>query len=409
MHSVRTLIISAIIATYNVPDASAAPTASGCGENGSRILSSAKPLGSGPLSLSKVYCLPIPPTSVPRSPPQPSADLRNFFVFDSVNGLTIVSTGQKYSVRRFEGRMAGSLDKLPFSWMNSSQAVLGVRQNTAKPSGFALGPVQSHLFPVDRPARQLPRLASAAGPLDEVYWMSGTGRAIAAFGTMGSSYKPEHDDSRPTLAFVDAAKGKVSQTITMASIPGLSSKARVGAISHTSDAKGLITALLAFQSNQWVVWAQGKAPRNLQLGMKYVHQFAVAPSGRDVLVMKNLSATGMFCERNPNCPPPTPQTGSIAELRSLSTGRIVWSVNGTAREFSGSDVPAISPDGRYALISLPWEKRRSTTALISMASGKVIQQIPRPWMSGCAVGFSRDSRKAWISGGATVYVFSIKK
>ena len=143
MHSVRTLIISAIIATSNVPDASAAPTASGCGENGSRILSSAKPLGSGPLSLSKVYCLPIPPTSFPRSPPQPSADLRNFFVFDSVNGLTIVSTGQKHSVRHFEGRIAGSLDKLPFGWMNSSQAVLGVRQNTAKPSGFALGPVRS--------------------------------------------------------------------------------------------------------------------------------------------------------------------------------------------------------------------------------------------------------------------------
>lgn len=409
MRSVRPLIMSAIVATCNVPDASAAPTASGCGENDSRILSSAKPIGSGPLSLSKVYCLPIPPTSFSRSAPQPSADLRNFFAFDSINGLTIVSTGPKPSIRRFEGRITGSLGKPPFGWLNTSQAVLGVRQNTAKPSGFALGPVQPYLFPVDGPARQLPRLASAAGPLDEVYWMGGTGMAIAAFGTKGSYYKPEHDDPSPTLAFIDVAKGKVSQTIAIASIPGLSSKARIGAISHASDAKGLITALLAFHSNRWVVWTQGKAPRNLQLGMKYVHQFAVVPSGRDVLVMKNLSATGMICERDPNCPPPTPQTGPVAELRSLSTGRIVWSLNGTAREFSGSDVPAISPDGRYALISLPREKHRSTTALISMASGKVIQQIPRPWTSGCAVGFSPDGRKAWISGGATVYVFNIQK
>ncbi len=408
MRSIQTLFISAVVATCNLPDATASPAASGCGQNDSRMLSSAKPIGSGPLSLSKVYCLSIPPTNFSLSAPRPSADLQNFFVFDTINGLTIVSGLSRSSTAQFPGRIAGLQGRPPFEWLNASSTVLAVKQNTAKPSGFALGPIRPYLFSLNKAARQLPALANAAGPLDELYWMGGTGTAIAAFGTKGFLYKPEHDDLRPTLAFVNALKGKVLQTTTIASIPGLSSKARIGAVSHISGVKGLVTALLAFNSNQWVVWTQGKTPRNLQLGIKYVHQFAVVPNGRDVLVMKNLSATGMICERDPNCPPPTPQTGPIAELRSLSTGRIVWSLNGTASEFSGSDVPAISPDGRYAFISLPRERNRSTTALISMASGKVIQRIPRPWTSGCAVGFSRDGRKAWISGGATTYVFDIQ-
>ncbi|WP_123905496.1 WD40 repeat domain-containing protein [Sphingobium cloacae] len=335
--------------------------------------------------------------------------MRDFFVFDSINGLAIVRTGPKPSTTRFQGRITGPLGKPPFDWLRTSSAVLGVRQNTAKPSGFALGPLQPYLFPVNGPARQLPKLANAAGPLDELYWMGESGIAIAAFGTKGFLYKPEHDDPHPTLAFVDALNGKVLQAAAIASIPDLPTKSRVGAISHSMNAKGIITALIAFQSNRWVVWTQGKAPRILQLGTKYVHQFTVTPNGRDVLVMKNLSASGATCELNPNCPPPTPQTGPIAELRSLSTGNIIWSLRGTAREFSGSDVPAISPDGRYALISMPREKHRSTTALISMASGKIIQQIPRPSTSGCTVGFSRDGRKAWISGETTVYIFDIAK
>ena len=409
MRSVRLTFLFTILVMCNWSGASAAPTANGCGEHDGRMLSSAAPIGVGPLSLSKVYCLSIPPTNFSRSAPQPSSDLRNFFVFDSINGLTVVSTGPKPSTTHFQGRISGVLGKPPFGWLNTSRAVLGVKQNTAKPSGFALGPIQPYLFPVNGPARQLPKLANAAGPLDEVYWMGGTGMAIAAFGTKGFLYKPEHYDPKPTLAFVDALNGKVLQTAAIASIPGLPTNARVGAISQSVGVKGEITALIAFLSNRWVVWKQGKAPRVLQLGTKYVHQFAISPNGLHVLMMKNLSASGMICEQDPNCPPPTPQTGAIAELRSLSTGRIIWSLKGTAKEFSGSNVPAISLDGRYALISMPRENHRSTTALISMASGKVIQQIPHPWTSGCAVGFSRDGRKAWISGGAAAYIFDITK
>jgi hypothetical protein len=408
MRGVATVLV-VTLTMCNLPEAHAASTASGCGENERQIISSAKPIGRGPLSLSQVYCLSIPSTNFPRSAPQPSVDLRNFFVFDSINGLTFVKGGSKTSTARFQGRISGLQGNAPFEWLQTSPAVLGVKQNTAKPSGFALGPIQPYLFHLNGTARQLPTIVNSAGPLDELYWMGGAGMAIAAFGTKGFLYKPEHEDPKPTLAFVDAVKGKVLQTAAIASIPGLPPKSRIGAISKSVNAKGEFTALIGLLSNSWVVWTQGKVPRALNLGAKYVQQFAVTPSGRDVLMMKNLSATGVICELNPNCPPPKPQTGSIAELRSLSTGNIIWSLKGTAKEFSGSDVPVISPDGRYALISLPRERQRSTTALISMTSGEILQQIPRPWTSGCAAGFSRDGRKAWISGGTTVYIFDIVK
>jgi hypothetical protein len=109
--------------------------------------------------------------------------------------------------------------------------------------------------------------------------------------------------------------------------------------------------------------------------------------------MRGLSATGWICEHNPNCPPPEPQSGPIAELRDLTDGHLIWAITGTANQFSNDLDPAISPDGRSALISMPYDRDGRKTALVSMADGRVVQEMP---IAGIA-GFSQDGRSAWIN------------
>jgi hypothetical protein len=124
--------------------------------------------------------------------------------------------------------------------------------------------------------------------------------------------------------------------------------------------------------------------------------------------MKNLSATGTICELNPKCPPPTPQSGPIAELRDIETGKLIWSINGTAKTFSGTNVPAISPDGRLALISMPQrEGPYATTALVDMISGKVLQEVPNPWNTECTTSFSPDGKTVWLSGGSRIVTYRL--
>lgn len=389
----------------------ASPEAIGCSSPHDPTVA-AQPIGTGPLTLAKFYCLDVPSSGVPISPPVPSPDERAFFAFDSIKGLWLADTDSRSSPRNIAGGVTGALslpDRVPFTWFKDSRSVLGVKQETMKPSGFALGPLRPVKFSLDGSETQLPALSHPSGPLDEIFWVGRSGLAIAAFGTKGGYYRPEHEDKAPTLAIVDAIAGKVLDTFPVKAIEGLAPRTMMGSIVSRLDERGRVNALINFPPRKWIWWVQGEAPRSVPLGASelYTTQFAVSPDGRSVLVMKNLSANGVICELDPNCPPPTPSTGAIAELREISTGKLIWSVTGTANRFSSSDRPAISPDGRYALISMPEADRGPTTALVSMQSGRVLQQIPDPWTSECAVGFSQDSKIAWISGGSALVTYRV--
>ncbi|TBD31967.1 hypothetical protein ELH02_27895 (plasmid) [Rhizobium ruizarguesonis] len=124
--------------------------------------------------------------------------------------------------------------------------------------------------------------------------------------------------------------------------------------------------------------------------------------------MANLSATGSICEFGASCPPPTPQSGTIAELRDVSTGRVKWTLSGTASNFSHSAVPAVSPDGGYGFISLP-DGQRNAIALISMDTGKVIQKFQQPGWGPIGLSFSLDSKFAFVVAGTTMAAFAIDK
>src|SRR3546814_15594320 len=80
--------------------------------------------------------------------------------------------------------------------------------------------------------------------------------------------------------------------------------------------------------------------------------------------------------RRPECEERTPQSGAVADLWDVQTGRRLWSIAGTAYDFSQTYRPTISPDGRYALVSMPVGKGsvRETIALVPIADGSEIQR-----------------------------------
>ena len=312
-----------------------------------------------------------------------------------MEGLWLGGVAANSAFRHFEGRVTTSSfqsEMVPFEWSGDSHAIFGVKQDTVKPNGWALGPLKTYLFSTDGTRRELPALTSPNGPLDEIYWVGNAGLALAAFGTKGSSYRPEHADEHPTLAFVNAQTGRVLQSIEIPNEdPDRPALHWIGAVTSRIDHSGRAYVLISFVNGKWLSWAQGDIPQVAPIpANRGASLFALSPDARTVLLMKNLSATGLICEFS-KCPPPTPQSGAIAELRDIATGRLIWSINGTAKTFSGYNVPAISPDGLYALVSMPprdghWQ----TTALVEMKSGRVLQEVLDPWNGKCGAGFSRQ-------------------
>src|SRR3546814_7474880 len=122
----------------------------------------------------------------------------------------------------------------PFVWRNDSKAILGVRQDTMRPSGFALGPLSPIEIPNDGEPHPLPLLKDVAGGLDGMLWVGNSGLALAEFGTKGNYYRPEQEDPTQTLGHVEGRQGKVLQTG-----PKRPSQTRSGG--HTSIHKNLMS------------------------------------------------------------------------------------------------------------------------------------------------------------------------
>jgi hypothetical protein len=186
------------------------------------------PLSPGPLALTSLYCLKLPSSHFSVSPPRPSPDQSSAFVFDSIQGLSMVGMATEAVSQHFEGRVPLSpfTGTVPFTWSRSSRSVFGVRQDTAKPSGFALGPLVPSLFNTDGTIERLAELNNEGAALDEIYWIGHDGLAIGAFGTKDDLYRPARPDPRQTIAFVDAGAGKVLQSIATADLPGIAVNSR---------------------------------------------------------------------------------------------------------------------------------------------------------------------------------------
>ncbi|WP_245425037.1 hypothetical protein [Rhizobium sp. M10] len=404
------MFIYTVLAALSLSFASAAmasPEVIGCKGNLTKTLEALKPLEpkpAGPLRLSASRCLPIVRDGYPV---YPSPDGGKAFTSHAINGLWVGSVDRAGASHTFPMHGFSSLwtPMVPFEWLPDSSAVLGVAQNKAD-GGFALGGLQPYLFTETGDQTPLPVLTHPNGPLDEMFWIGGTGLAFAMFGTRGSHYRPEHDDPHPTIALVDAKAGRVLDAVEIATIPNPPDYRRFFAASSRIDRSGRLRVLTAWQPDIWMLWDRGEKPRILPIHNKTMHpRYTLSMDGNKVLIMGNLKGIGESCDFQIPCPPPIPQSGVIAELREVISGRLIWSITGTTAIGSFSLIPAISPDDRYALITIPSEK--NYVGLVSMTDGSVLQRFEISGWASPTLGFSPDGKEAWITSGSGMVTFTI--
>lgn len=324
------------------------------------------------------------------------------------------------------------------TWSGDSDSLWSVRQDV-NPSGFAtsgLTPIK-----VDRNGsiHQLPPLGHPAGPLDGLMWIGGEGKALALFGWRGGSYKPEHIDPNPTMAIVDASTGRILDTLPARNIPTFKqTRPAYGFANSIGSASGAILrdgrARVVFRMNRWIErprsgsqkpadfirhagfwleWTQGESPQEWRDSAP--HDWAtpavLSSDGSKMLVIRTLQPDGVQVFDCDECkvPPPTPVTGPIAELIDVVTRRVLWSVPATASQFwPQRAAPAMSGDGRFALVELPPSGMRRGIGLIDMRDGKVIQTIA-PSMIGSypdKFGFTQDSKRVWVATSGIVRFYS---
>ncbi len=249
-------------------------------------------------------------------------------------------------------------------------------------------------------------LRDAPGRLDQVQWI-GDGMAIGYYDTNGGGYRPVRSDSSPTLAMIDARRGRVLDRLPLGRIGELVEGARPG----PARARLLLGTVLqdgrmrvVIPRQDWIVWTQGETPRVVRNPHETRGFAALTPDGTAVLMTNMIRANGVICEHNPNCPAPTPVEGVWSALYDLESGRARWEMRGRAENFGSADPPAISPDGRYALMQLPPTNEIQALALVSMRDGAVLQRFPI-WLK--SYGFTRDGRVAWLEYGGLLAFYRL--
>lgn len=380
-----------------------------------RLLEAEDPLTPGPLRALPALDVGLPSSPYSQTAPDLSPDGKAYFSYDGIEGLWVMTLhGEEGSGSHAVGRVSTEgfalADTVPYAWAANSRSIFGVRQKTADPGGFALGPKETIAISPDGTIAALPALSHPAGNLDGIYWVGHQGRAIAEFGTKGSFYRPEFENSSPTFAMVDARAGRIIQSYAIPRDVSGKFGVRLTAIDARLAANGGIFAvyIVPGETRKWFVWEQGSEPKRLPwtIDTAKVRHFAIAPDLKHVLVVHHLSAVGPICELWTQCPPPESQDGIVAELRELASGRVVWTLDGTADNFSGPIQPAISPDGRHALVSLPVHGQKGERiALISMSDGRVLQEVAEKTSYQTRLSFSEDGRDVTIAAHSTVRRF----
>jgi hypothetical protein len=253
---------------------------------------------------------------------------------------------------------------------------------------------------------------------------------------MGGYYRPEHQDPAPTLAMVDAAHGRVLDTVAASSLSRLSQRVaawdlRAAGATAVLLPDGRIRAVIQFsrwadrrgrapgeepvmQPGWWLVWTQGEPPTEwVRPEEDRALPLALSPDGRLLLAVRSLQPNGIQIFDCRGCtppPPPEPVNGAVAELIDLASQRVVWRVPARALKFWGQAMaPAISPDGRYALIELPPDETRKWLALIDMHDGRIVQRFA-PFQIGSyryAASFAPDGRNLWVVSGGFLLTYSV--
>ncbi|TBY67100.1 hypothetical protein E0H46_19425 [Rhizobium leguminosarum bv. viciae] len=408
--SVIACTMGSLIAAFGVVDAAtAAPEQIGCyGDNWGPTLAMLEPTPAGPMTFKTLRCMPIPEGWPRMVPPALSPNGELVYAFGSWKGLWLGDVTRGGRAHTVNEKLPGDLFTLtaPFTWLDDSSSVIGVKRETTVAGSVAYSSLRPYLFRVDGSQAKLPELTHPGGALDELYWIDGSGLALAGFGMYERDDEKE-DEHKQTLAFVDANTGAILQAVEKANVPGLADQRSLEAVKSKIDPSGRAHVLVKWGPSKWLLWVQGQSPKIVPLPQTAQWSpFVLSSDASSVLMMGNLSATGWVCELSDRCPQPIPQSGMIAEFRDLPTGLVKWTISGTASYFSRSLHPAVSPDGRWGLISLP-DEQGAALALISMTSGKVIQKVRQPGWGPIGLSFSADSKSAFVTGGTIVATYAV--
>ena len=366
------------------------------------------PSPEGPLALSVIYCQDSlsgwgPGTHHVAVSPDAGSILHIDHHRVRVALLDVADAATDYPIRlgAFE-RFGHDWSQPAFRWSSDSRAVWGATQDS-EPDGFrhALGPM--------RPIRAeggeihaLPEPSHAAGTLDAIFW-AGDGLAVVQFGSRGSAYKQAHDDPDPTFAIVDARRGLVLDTLAFSAIKGLLqhqgspgySAYRVTGVEAAVLPDGRVRVFLN-AVDTWVLWTQGQIARIMPDPYREPTTVALSPDGARLLVARALHVDETCNITLENCRYGPPVEGPFATLHDAATGQPLWTRRATAHRNTGYPAaPAISPDGRHALIALARTgEPPPDIGLISLQTGALVQTLPAPG-EGYAMGFARDGRVVW--------------
>jgi hypothetical protein len=366
------------------------------------------PIDSGPLTLAGIYCHALQSPELPIAAPAVSPDGRSIAFYEHNTSLRVarldggkVWTDYPADLGIF-ARLGSEIRSVPaFSWAADSRFLWAATHERERPSGFAKTPMRPVRTTENGGIEPLPQLQHDAGPLDALLWAGGDGLAVAEFGARGGFHRPEHDDRAPAFAIVDARRGLVLDTLPFDAVEPLRARTRGAAayalVKNAAAATlpdGRVRVLLSV--GQWIVWTQGEAPRVLAdpyAGESH-SRMILSPDGSRVLVGRMLRTEGGICHRVGGCTSGHPVKGVLAALHDLATGRTIWTLRATAIADQEFPSPAISQDGRYAMVGLMAGDVRPRIALISMDDGQIVQTLPAPG-GAYAMGFVSGGRTVW--------------
>jgi hypothetical protein len=377
------------------------------------------PVGAGPLTLAAVYCQMVRVRPFVMTAPVVSPDARAIAYYGENGAVRIARLGDADAWADFAADLgvflhfSSEIRSIPaFAWDSQSRSVWTATHDRVRPSGWTLSSLRPLRTGESGKLDMMPPLEHAAGPLDGLLWAGGDGLAIAHFGTRGGFYRPEHDDPAPTFAIVDAAHGRVLDSLPFDAIETLRARKNSPPYVLVNDAAaavlpdGRVRALL--RVGQWVVWTQGDAPRTLPdpyAGESH-GRMVLAPDGERVLVGRLLRTAGGVCIEPRGCFPGQPVEGVLAALHDVATGRELWTIRAAVNRDLEFPTPAISPDGRYALVGLVPDKR-PLIALVAMDSGEIVQRLPGPG-GDHAFGFANGGRTIWTHAYGLTALYDVK-
>lgn len=223
----------------------------------------------------------------------------------------------------------------------------------------------------------------------------------------------------PTFAIIDAKRGMVLDTLPFDVFKAISKEHYVANLDNAAATRlqnGKVRAVL-LALNQWAVWTQGEPPRMLlspYSDPKERHnKIAISRDGSRLLVARHHCDGGYEdvkhdALRRPTTPPCKPVESVIAALHDLETGRQLWEVRATVHRTALYPNPAISDDGRYALIGLPYNGPDSQIALISMDDGKIVQTFRSPGYTLNSIGFLQGGRGVWMHGDGVTDLYELR-